>query len=126
MWPLVMMKLPSPTSVTDSGGVPREIGEMLADLVAVADAEIAARAVEVFVERVGAEHRAGADLVARAEGGPALDIDVGIEHAVGADDHFGLNDTEFADSHAGADDGIGRDDGGGGDHRRWIDGHEVV
>ena len=57
--------------------------EVLADLVVVADAEIAAGAVEVLVERIGAEHRAGADLVARAERGPALDVDVGIEHAVG-------------------------------------------
>src|ERR1035437_9724629 len=48
-------------------------GEVLADLVAVADTEIAASAGKVLVERVGAEHGAGADLVALAEGGPALD-----------------------------------------------------
>src|SRR5665811_2336594 len=101
-------------------------GEVLADLVALADTEIAAGAGKVLVERVGAEHGAGADLVALAEGGPALDIDVGIEDTVGSHDHFGLDDAKLADSHTRADDGIGRDDGGGGDHRRWIDGHEFV
>src|SRR5450759_575844 len=101
-------------------------GEVLAELVAVADAEIAAGAGEVLVERVGAEDGARADLVALPEGGPALDIDVGIEDTVRTYHHLGLDDAEFADAHTRSDDGIGRDDGGGGDHRRWIDGHEFV
>src|SRR5450759_4763675 len=101
-------------------------GEVLADLVAVADAEIAAGAGKVLVERVGAENGARADLVALAQRGPALDIDIGIEDTVRTYHHFGLDDAEVADAHTGADDGIGRDDGGGGDHRRWIDGHEFV
>ena len=56
-------------------------GVMLADLVAVADFQIAALAGEVFVEGIGAEHGAGGDFVALAEGGPAFDVDVGFEQA---------------------------------------------
>ena len=101
-------------------------GEVLADLVAVADSQIAAGAVEVLVQRQRAEHGAGADLVALAEGGPAFDINVRIEDAARAQHYVALDDAEFADSHRGADDGVGRNDGGGGNRGRWIDGHESV
>jgi hypothetical protein len=63
-----MMKLPLPISVADSGGVPARNGEVLADLVAVADAQVAARAVEILVERIGAEHGAGGDFVVGCRG----------------------------------------------------------
>src|SRR5664279_3522489 len=99
---------------------------MLADFVAVADAKITAVTGEVLIERVCAEDGAGADLVALAEGSPALDVYVGIEDTVGADNGIGLDDAEFADSHTGSDIGAGGDDGGGGDDGRWIDGHEFV
>src|ERR1035438_2979188 len=101
-------------------------GEVLANLIAVADSQIAAGAVKVLVERVGAEHRARADLVPLAEGGPALDINVGIEHATGAQNYVPLDHAVFADSHPWADDSVGRDDGGGGNRGRRIDGHELV
>ena len=70
---------------------------VLADLVAVADAQIAALAGEVLVERIGAEHGAGRDLVALAERGPALDVDVRLEPAAGADDDVRLDHAVFAD-----------------------------
>src|SRR5271157_67350 len=100
--------------------------EMLANLVAVADSQVAARAGEVLVQRIGAEHRAGGDFVAVSQGGPAFDVHVGFEQAAGADEDVAFDDTEFADPDAGPDRGFGMDPGGVGDHGRWIDGHEFV
>jgi hypothetical protein len=99
---------------------------VLANLVAVADPEVAAHAIEVFVERVRSQYGTVTDLVGLSQGSPALDIDIGIEHTVGTHDYIGLYDTEFAYSDTGADNGIGGNYSGVGDYRRWIDGHEFV
>jgi len=117
--------LPSPISVTDSGSVPREM-VVLADLVAVSDAQIAALAGEALVQRVGPQYRARRDFVALSQRGPALDEHVGLEQAPGADRDIGFDYAEFADSGAGPDDGFGIDARRGRHHGRWIDGHEFV
>ena len=71
---------------------------VFADLVAGADAQIAAFAVEILVQRIGAQHGAGRNLVAVAERGPAFHEDVGFEQAIGADGDILFDDAEFADA----------------------------
>src|SRR5579864_4056705 len=72
---------------------------MLANDVAVADTQIAALAGEVLVERIGAEYSSGRDLVAVAERGPALYIDVRFQAALCADDDIFFDDRILADQH---------------------------
>src|SRR5690242_2572681 len=94
---------------------------MLAYLVPVADPEIAAISFEILVEGIGAEYGAGRNLIALAEGGPALDVHVGLEAGVRANHHILLNDGVFADYHARADDGAGMHSCCARDLRRGVD-----
>src|SRR5580658_4094844 len=117
-------------AVADFGGRLRRgaarNGEVLADLVAVADTKVAAFGLEILVERIAAEYRAGGDFVVLAEGGPALDEDVRFQQAPGADRDVLLHHAVLANAHAGRDDGLGVDAGGGGDGGGGIDGHGRV
>src|ERR1051325_9422093 len=99
---------------------------MLADLVAVPDAQIAALAREVLVERVGSQNGARRNLVVVAHRSPALDVDVGLEDAPLADSDVGFHDAEITDPRAWADNGIGVNTGCRSDDGRGIDGHEVI
>ena len=99
---------------------------MLADLIAVADAEIAALAGKAFVERVGAEHRAGRDFVPLPERGPAFHVDVRFQHAAGADRNIAFDHAIFADVDSGSDDGLRVNPRGRRQHGRGVDAHELV
>src|SRR4051812_8815679 len=98
-------------------------GVVLANLVAVAEPEVAALAGEALVERVGAEDGAGGDLVPLAQGRPALDVDVRFQHAVGADDDVALDDAEVGDADARSDDCVGVHAGRRGDRCGGVDCH---
>src|SRR5712671_1730072 len=76
---------------------------MLANDIAVADSKIAALASEVLVERIGAEHGSGRDLVALAQRGPALHINIWLQPALRTDHNI------FFDNHILPD------------HRLWSD-----
>ena len=72
---------------------------MFADDVAVADAQVAALAGEVLVQRIGPEHRAGRNLVALAERGPALHVDVRLDAAMRSDHDIFFDDRKLTDLH---------------------------
>ena len=74
---------------------------MLADLVAVADSQVAALAGEDFIERICTEDSPCRYLVSVAHRGPAFDEDVWLEAAVCTDDNVLLDDTEICDYAAG-------------------------
>src|SRR5258708_30834746 len=94
---------------------------MLTDLVSIPDPEITAVTFEILVQRIGAENGAGRNLIALAERGPALDVNVGLQARLRPDYHVLLDDGVLADHHALTNDGVGMhscrgsDPSGGGD-----------
>ncbi len=76
---------------------------MLADDVSVADAEVTAFTGETFVERIGTQHGPGRNGISLSESGPALHVDVRLEHAIAADADVRFNHAEIADARPGAD-----------------------
>src|SRR5579862_4709468 len=96
---------------------------MLADSVAVTDAQVAAGAAKILIEGISSEYRARRDLVSFAKRGPALDVNIGLDRGVGTNRNIGFDHAVFPDFHAGADLSCGIDAGGGGDGRRRINRH---
>src|SRR5205823_447092 len=94
------------------------------DLVGVSDSQITALAGEAFIQRIGTQYRACGDFIALSHGGPAFDVDIGLEHAVRAYVDIGLDYAELADLRAAPDPSVGMHTGGRGYYGRWIDGHE--
>src|SRR5712691_8320230 len=98
-------------------------GEMLTDLVSIPDPEITAVTFKILVQRIGAEYGAGRNLIALAERGPALDVNVGLQTRLRPNHHILFDDGILADHYARAEDGIamhscrGGDLSGGGDPR---------
>ncbi len=101
-------------------------GVMLANLVAIADFQIAARAREIFVERIGPEHGACGNFVALAQSGPAFHEDVRFESRFGANNDVLLDNREIADDNARSDHRIGMNARGRGDYRRGINWHSRI
>jgi hypothetical protein len=99
---------------------------MLADPVAVANAQVAALAGEVFVERIGAEHGAGRDFVVLAERRPALHIDVWLKHAAHAEHDVLLDHRVLADVALGSDARLRMDARRGGDVGRRVNWHKLL
>ena len=101
-------------------------GVVLADLVAVADPQVAALAGESLVERIGAQNGARGDPVAFAQGGPALNVHVGFEDALRAHRDVALDYAEVPDAASRPNGRAGMDAGGGRHHGARIDRHETV
>lgn len=68
------------------------------DGVAIPDLQVTSFALEILIERIGAEHRAGRDRVRITHRGPALDVDVRLQPAPLAQHHVALHHTELADA----------------------------
>ena len=98
--------------------------EMFADLVVIADPEIATFPFEVFVKGVGAKYDGSTDFIAVSESCPALDVNVRIENTVASEHYILLDDAEFSDHTTGANDRIWVDSGGGGHTRPRVYGHK--
>src|SRR6266853_5929337 len=96
---------------------------MLTDLVSIPDPEITAVTFKILVQWIGAEYGAGRNLIALAERGPALDVNVGLQTRLRPNHHILIDDGILADHYARAEDGIamhscrGSDLSGGGDPR---------
>ena len=88
--------------------------------------QIAALPAEVLVQRIGAQHRAGGDLIPFAQRGPALHVNVRLQPGLGADGHILLHDGELAHHHSRADRGIGMNARGGRDLSGGIERHRRV
>ena len=118
--------MPSPIVVTLSGCGAARNRIVLADDVAIADSQIAALAGEVLVERIGPQHRTGRDLVALAEGGPALHENVRFQAAERSDHHVLFDDRELADAGLRPDARLRMNARGGGHGGRRINWHKFV
>ena len=73
---------------------------VLTNLVPVPNPQIAAPAIERFVQRIGPQHSAGGDLILVPERGPALHVNIRFEQTPRANDHIGFNHAIFANARA--------------------------
>jgi hypothetical protein len=84
------------------GGRTARDGVVLADLVVIANVEIAAFAPKVLVERISTENSSGRDFVVISQGGPAFDVDVGLQATVRTNGDVLFDNAVFANRSAGA------------------------
>ena len=98
----------------------------LPEHVVVSDAQIAALPREVLVQRIGAEHGPGGDLVACAHAGPPLHVHVCVQQAPRSQHHILFHHAEFADPALGADDRVRVNARCGSHVGRRVNGHEFV
>ena len=75
---------------------------MLANFVAIPDAKIAALARKGLVERIGAKHGSGGNLIPLSERCPALHIHIRLQTGVVPNKYILFDDAEIGDDNAGA------------------------